>query len=137
VEERDHPGAPDLAAPRMERAMNSVVSAATEAPTTHRSVEDSQWWGQWASCLGHDPEMWYPTDVRGGAEAVAICTECPVQLDCLGWALEHNERVGIWGGVSAKRRQRIRDEMRLRRNASTVPRRVQPLSTERPTQRVT
>jgi WhiB family redox-sensing transcriptional regulator len=107
--------------------MNRLGSVVAEAPTSRRSVEATKRWYQMASCLGHDPYMWYPAEVGVGAEAIAICAECPVQLDCLGWALEHNERVGIWGGVSARRRLQMGDEARLRGHSVPVPPRVQPL----------
>jgi hypothetical protein len=45
---------------------------------------------------------------------VAICALCPVRLACLDWAIEHNERNGIWGGVSARSRQRMRAGARRR-----------------------
>lgn len=27
---------------------------------------------------------------------------CPARFECLDWAMHHNERGGIWGGVSAR-----------------------------------
>jgi len=63
---------------------------------------------QFALCLGHAPDLWFPVESDGGADAVAICSACPVRIDCLGWAIDHNEREGIWGGVSARRRKRMR-----------------------------
>jgi WhiB family redox-sensing transcriptional regulator len=69
-------------------------------------------WRRFALCVGHEPDLWFPTESDDDAKAVGICQACPVRLDCLGWALESNERYGIWGGVSARRRQRIRAEMR-------------------------
>jgi WhiB family transcriptional regulator, redox-sensing transcriptional regulator len=65
-------------------------------------------WRKFALCISHDPELWFPVESSGGAEAIAICRACPVRLDCLGWATEHNERLGIWGGVSARGREKMR-----------------------------
>jgi WhiB family redox-sensing transcriptional regulator len=69
-------------------------------------------WRQFALCLGHDSDLWFPVERDGGAVAVAICSACPVRLDCLGWAIEHDERQGIWGGISARRRDQMRADSR-------------------------
>jgi hypothetical protein len=69
-------------------------------------------WRELALCVGHDPELWFPVKSDGGGNAVRICSACPVRLDCLSWAIGHNERDGIWGGVSARKRQRMRTELR-------------------------
>jgi len=69
-------------------------------------------WRKFALCSGHDPELWFLVSQDGGAKAVAICTVCPVRLDCLDWALEHHERGGIWGGISARRREQMRAHAR-------------------------
>ncbi len=65
-------------------------------------------WRQFALCLRANPDLWFPVEQDGGTEAVTICWACPVRIDCLGWAIEHNEREGIWGGLSAKSRVRLR-----------------------------
>jgi WhiB family transcriptional regulator, redox-sensing transcriptional regulator len=91
--------------------MDRVISSA-DAAAIGGSVRKSQGWRQLARCLGQDPELWYP-DRSAGVDAVAICCECPVRIDCLNWAIEHHERDGIWGGVSARRRARMRAEARF------------------------
>jgi WhiB family redox-sensing transcriptional regulator len=89
--------------------MNRTVLPLARAHPFAGSSGTSSDWRRKALCLGHDPQMWYPVD-SGGVEAAQICTECPVRLDCLAWALEHNESDGIWGGVSARRRRQMRAE---------------------------
>lgn len=51
------------------------------------------------------PGNWFPEDIpdpveRAEAtnEAVAGCRRCPIQEACFTYALEHNEKHGIWGG---------------------------------------
>jgi hypothetical protein len=51
------------------------------------------------------PGNWFPEDIpdpeqRQGATKAAIegCRRCPIQEACFTYALEHNERHGIWGG---------------------------------------
>jgi hypothetical protein len=65
-------------------------------------------WREFALCVGSDPGLWFSNDSYDAHKAVQICSECPVRLDCLGWAIEHDESYGIWGGVPARRRERKR-----------------------------
>jgi len=41
-------------------------------------------------------------------KAKAICAACPVMDDCLSYALETNQRSGIWGGTTEKERKSLR-----------------------------
>ena len=43
-----------------------------------------------------------------------ICAGCDVRLLCLEHALSHHERYGVWGGLTATERTRIRRERRGR-----------------------
>jgi len=45
---------------------------------------------------------------RTAASAIAVCHRCPVEGQCLEWALSTNERYGIWGGKSERDRRRMR-----------------------------
>lgn len=38
----------------------------------------------------------------------AVCSACPVQDQCLIYALDENERDGIWGGTTPRQRERMR-----------------------------
>lgn len=40
--------------------------------------------------------------------AKEICNTCPVQMDCLDYALIHAIDHGVWGGTDEKERRRIR-----------------------------
>lgn len=42
------------------------------------------------------------------AEARAICASCPVSVECLAYALETNQRHGMWGGRSEAERAALR-----------------------------
>ena len=68
---------------------------------------DTQWFER-AACKGLNPDMFHPK--RGGSttQAKAVCAVCPVQPDCLEYALVTGERFGIWGGVTEKQRKRMR-----------------------------
>lgn len=64
-------------------------------------------WMEQASCAQTDPEAFFPD--KGGSPAMAkkICQRCPVQAECLAFALEHKERFGIWGGVTERDRRKL------------------------------
>ncbi len=51
-----------------------------------------------------------PSSPRRGStrEAKKICTGCEVRAECLAYALAHDERFGIWGGLSERERRRLK-----------------------------
>lgn len=61
-------------------------------------------------CTQTDPELFFP--VKGGStrEAKKVCANCTVRAECLSYALEHDERFGIWGGLSERERRKLRAE---------------------------
>lgn len=65
-------------------------------------------WMDGALCTQADPEMFYPDKGGDPKPAKALCQLCGSRADCLAYALEHNERYGVWGGMTRKERQRIR-----------------------------
>lgn len=70
------------------------------------AVRPQQWMDN-AVCAQVDADLWFPETGGNAALARRICSTCPVAADCLQYAVEHNEQ-GIWGGTSAKTRQRMR-----------------------------
>jgi WhiB family redox-sensing transcriptional regulator len=38
--------------------------------------------------------------------AKAVCFLCPVQMECLDYALTHHEEFGVWGGSTSRDRAR-------------------------------
>ena len=44
-------------------------------------------------------------------EAKRICQACAVRDECLEFALEHDERFGIWGGLSERERRRLKRDI--------------------------
>jgi WhiB family redox-sensing transcriptional regulator len=38
----------------------------------------------------------------------AACRACPVSEECLDYALEHNIKHGIWGGLTPRKRRGLR-----------------------------
>jgi hypothetical protein len=55
-------------------------------------------------------------------EAKHICLSCNVRSECLEWALDTNQLWGIWGGIDAADRKRIKTKRtRLRRDHAVTP----------------
>ncbi|MFE1292561.1 WhiB family transcriptional regulator [Streptomyces sp. NPDC058751] len=82
-------------------------------------------WREGASCRTVDPDLFFPIGSTGPAvlqiqEAKAVCAGCPVREECLRWALDTDQTVGVWGGTSeAERRALARRRSRGRsRNTS-------------------
>jgi len=67
-------------------------------------------WTTQAACHGLDPDLFFPErgDIAAVRAAKQVCTECPVAGECLEYAQAHNERDGIWGGLSGRERRALR-----------------------------
>ena len=69
-------------------------------------------WHRLAACRGVGPEVFFPIRRRGqanhGAEAKAICAQCPVQAQCLDAAMSPYDEHGIWGGAGEADRRVFR-----------------------------
>ena len=65
-------------------------------------------WQDRALCAQTDPEAFFPEKGGSTREAKKICLGCEVRHECLEYALEHDERFGIWGGLSERERRRLK-----------------------------
>jgi WhiB family redox-sensing transcriptional regulator len=65
-------------------------------------------WHADAVCAQVDPDTWFPEKGGSTRDPKAICAGCPVRQQCLDYALEHDERFGIWGGVSERQRRQLK-----------------------------
>jgi WhiB family redox-sensing transcriptional regulator len=65
-------------------------------------------WQERALCAQTDPEAFFPEKGGSTREAKRICSGCEVRDECLEYALEKDERFGIWGGMSERERRRLR-----------------------------
>jgi WhiB family redox-sensing transcriptional regulator len=65
-------------------------------------------WASEAKCLTADPDVFFPEKGGSTREAKRICSECPVRDECLEYALEEDERFGIWGGMSERERRKLK-----------------------------
>jgi WhiB family redox-sensing transcriptional regulator len=85
-----------------------------EIPAAHL-YEGYQWeaavvreeWQDDALCTQTDPEIFFPDKSGSTVAAKTVCAACDVREQCLGYALENDERFGIWGGKSERERRKM------------------------------
>jgi WhiB family redox-sensing transcriptional regulator len=65
-------------------------------------------WASRAKCLTADPDLFFPEKGGTTTEAKRICAGCPVRAECLEYALEEDERFGVWGGMSERERWKLK-----------------------------
>ncbi|MEU0119265.1 WhiB family transcriptional regulator [Streptomyces bobili] len=80
-------------------------------------------WRQRAACRQEDPELFFPIGTSGPAllqteQAKAVCRRCPVRAQCLEWALETDQSLGVWGGTSETERRALKRRIRARHRSS-------------------
>ncbi|MFC5281340.1 WhiB family transcriptional regulator [Arcanobacterium canis] len=80
---------------------------------TTDKVEDLSWMED-ALCAQTDPDIFYPEKGGSTAPATSICRNCPVQAQCLDYAVTNDIRHGIWGGTSDNDRKRMSRERKAR-----------------------
>ena len=74
----------------------------------HPEDGDDQGWQDRALCAQTDPEAFFPEKGGSTREAKRVCRGCEVKAECLDYALENDERFGIWGGMSERERRRLK-----------------------------
>ncbi|MER5883323.1 WhiB family transcriptional regulator [Streptomyces sp. NPDC001941] len=77
-------------------------------------------WRTQGSCTVVDPELFFPAGntsraLSQAARAKAVCSRCPVALECLHWAVRCGEPSGIWGGLTEHERSRLGGRHRTHR----------------------
>lgn len=70
-------------------------------------------WHRHGECHGVDPDLWFPQNGGSSKEAKDTCKRCPYRERCLEEAMERNEEFGVWGGLTARERKRLRKERGL------------------------
>jgi WhiB family redox-sensing transcriptional regulator len=70
-------------------------------------------WRDEAECLNENPELFFPIGTTGPAvgqlvEAKRVCRRCPVQDECLQWALRTGVDHGVWGGLDELERRALK-----------------------------
>ena len=90
-------------------ALGAAVFASPEVVAVAAdSAEAELSWQERALCAQTDPESFFPEKGGSTREAKKVCTGCDVRPECLEYALAHDERFGIWGGLSERERRRLK-----------------------------
>lgn len=70
-------------------------------------------WMEDAACKGRSTRLFFPERGDSNVLALKICAGCPVQVECLDYALSTGQTHGVWGGTSEReRRQQRRAQVR-------------------------
>jgi WhiB family redox-sensing transcriptional regulator len=80
-------------------------------------------WAARASCTDTGPGIFFPPHGDPATEARQICARCPVRDDCLAYALDADERYGIWGGLDPDERRSLRRRQHSRKSGTAPGRR--------------
>jgi WhiB family redox-sensing transcriptional regulator len=72
------------------------------------AADDALAWQADSLCAQTDPEAFFPEKGGSTRDAKKICSSCEVRSSCLEYALENDERFGIWGGLSERERRKLR-----------------------------
>src|ERR1700729_4210002 len=92
--------------------------------TAEAVTSDARWdlVARYARCAdgGLDPDEWFPVSADAGmarqqaAAAIAVCAACPVRGQCLALSLRYWSigQHGVWGGLVAADRARLRARLR-------------------------
>jgi len=102
--------------------VKKVTNQGTQRVLTTITTTD---WRDLAACRDSEPTLFFPIGTTGPAvdqieAAIAICATCPVQEDCLQYALETNQESGVWGGYAEDDRRRLRKRWLAERRRRAV-----------------
>lgn len=97
--------------------MSAQRAAAVDFVGLLTEVLDPADWRWRALCAETDPEAFYPEKGGSVRDAKRTCGNCDVRVECLAYALDRDERFGIWGGLSERERRRERQRRQAQREA--------------------
>lgn len=89
------------------------------------NAEEVMDWQDDALCREHDNVVFFGEEGESELEkqareahAKSICQRCPVAEPCLEFAMETNQKYGIWGGLTDKERASLKRRRARARRAS-------------------
>lgn len=84
----------------------------------YRLAPDTSWMSE-AACRGLGPDLFFPEQGDGNTsvQAKIVCRGCPVQEECLNFALDYNVEHGVWGGETDAGLRRARKARNVQKAA--------------------
>lgn len=73
----------------------------------HPSTNDQNWRAH-GLCAAEDPDLFFAAGALEHKIAKRVCRGCPVQAECLTYAMEVPIDHGVWGGMTERERRRAR-----------------------------
>jgi WhiB family transcriptional regulator, redox-sensing transcriptional regulator len=97
-----------------------TLSPESSVPTSALTTAPGADWRQASRCAGEPPDDFFPIGhgevaQRQAERAKDICARCPVQQECLSWALSSDIREGVFGGLDEDERRALAARRRARR----------------------
>ena len=98
----------------------TIATVAHRNPLLELAADAPRWDG--AKCRAHDPELWFHDaetnrDAKTRtAKAKHICGGCDLLELCRDWAIEQRIPFGVFGGMTAKERDKRRRQIREQQN---------------------
>lgn len=91
----------------------NIWSFGPPTPKKDRPRSPDLSWHAEALCAQTDANLWFNELGENTAPlAKAICAQCPVRIQCLNYALDNNEKHGIFGGTDPRERRAMRRKRR-------------------------
>jgi WhiB family redox-sensing transcriptional regulator len=102
----------------------SLAGGCVSVATGIALAQDRGEWRVESSCKDTDPDLFFPVGTTGPAieqieAAKAVCGICPVQSQCLEFALATKQDSGVWGGTSEDERRRLRRQWLARQRRAS------------------
>lgn len=74
-------------------------------------------WREQAACKNESPSLFFAEkNDKSFHKAIKICNNCPVRQECLDYAIQIPERLGIWGGLGYRGRLKYAKKNNILRN---------------------
>ena len=80
-------------------------------------------WQDEAACRGVDTNLFFPENADVDDQVLALCENCPVKDECRDYGVVYEEW-GIWGGLTASQRRRVRKEFGITLSQAVTLRRA-------------